>query len=172
MTTIALKDNILACDTQITADDVKYNCSSKITIVRNDLVIAGSGDSNEILKLEKFFREFPDWEENLDKKPKIRASVDCILISKGKPYTIYKDGFPDPMGHPFIASGSGWKFAMAGMHLGLSAVDAVKLASEFDVYTNDRIRYINVAELQGSTKETPKRKRAPSVSKEKARTGD
>lgn len=148
MTTITYKDGVVACDTQVTADDTRYNCDTKITIINPSLVIAGSGDSNEILRLEKFFREYPEWEENLDRKPTIKKTVDCILVSKGKPYTIYKDGFPDPLGHPFFACGSGWKFAMSGMLLGLSAVEAIKHASQLDIYTNDRIRFLNVKELQ------------------------
>lgn len=175
MTTIAWKDNILACDTQVTSDDTKYLCDNKITIISKNLVIACSGNTGDIVKLEKFFRSYPEWERYLDFKPKVTKALDAILISKGKPYTIFKDDYPDPLGHPFIACGSGWKFAMAGMHLGLSAVDAVKLASELDVNTNDRIKYLNVAELQGSsTKRATSKRTASPVQKEKegTRNGD
>ncbi len=172
MTTIAYKAGILAADTQVTQDDVKYLSSDKITVISKDTVLAGAGDVGEILKLEKFFRDYPDWKENLDKKPVIKRSLDAILISNGKPYTIFKNDFPDLLGHPFIACGSGWKFAMAGMHMGLSAPDAVKLASEFDINTNDRIKYINVEDLAASTK-TKRRaaKTAPPVPEEETGTG-
>jgi hypothetical protein len=41
---------------------------------------------------------------------------------------------------------------MSAMHTGLSAVDAVKFSSEFDVYTNDKVRYLNVSEVFAAKK--------------------
>ena len=161
MTTIAYKAGIIAADSQVTADDTKYLSADKITIVSRNVVLACAGDVNDILLLERWFREVDtNWYEALNTKPKVRKTLDAILLSEGRPYTIYRDGYPEPLGHPFIAVGSGWKFAMAGMHLGLSAPDAVKLASEFDVNTNDRIKYLDVTQLQGPGKATKKARRS------------
>jgi ATP-dependent protease HslVU (ClpYQ) peptidase subunit len=153
MTTIAWKEGILAADSQVTADDVAYLSADKISIISTRLVIAGAGDCNECLRMEKWFKKVgTDWEKELDSKPSIKKSYEAILVSDGKPYTLFKDGYPDPLAHPFFSIGSGWKFAMAAMHLGKSATEAILLASVFDINTNDRIRYIDVTKLQGSTK--------------------
>lgn len=161
MTTIAYSAGIIAADSQITADDTKYLSADKITIVSRNIVLGCAGDVNDILLLERWFREVDtNWYEAINTKPKIRKALDAILLSEGRPYTIYRDGYPEPLGHPFIAVGSGWKFAMAGMHLGLSAPDAVKLASVFDVNTNDRIKYLDVTQLQGQGKATKKARRS------------
>lgn len=177
MTTVAWKDGILAADSQVTQDDVKYLSADKITIINKDLVISGAGDSNECLRMERWFKSVgADWEEQIDKKPQVKKTYEAIVISKGRPYTIYRDGPPEPIAHPFYAIGSGWKFAMAAMYLGKSATEAVLLASQFDVNTNDRIRYINVKELQGSTKAVKGRPRKGSkatslVQTQETRTG-
>jgi hypothetical protein len=71
---------------------------------------------------------------------------------------------PEPLCHPFYAVGSGWKFAMAGMHTGMSALDAVEFASNFDIYTNKKVRALNVKEFYERTKTTKGRaKRATPV---------
>lgn len=160
MTTIAYKDGVLAADSQLTLDDVAYLSSDKITIISTRLVIAGAGDANECMRMENWFRKVgTDWEKELATKPTVKKSYEAIVISDGKPYTIFKDGFLDSLAHPFFALGSGWKFAMAAMHLGKSATEAILLASVFDVNTNDRIRYIDVTKLQGSTKAAKGRSR-------------
>lgn len=158
MTTIALKDDIIAADTQLTMDDVKILSSDKILILNNDTILAAAGDVSTIHIAEKYFRQ-SDWEEkekpNLlekDKEGEYEQTLDAILIFKGKPYLVDRFLIPDAIKHPYIAVGSGWKFAMAAMHSGMSAVAAVEFASEFDVYTNNKVRWLNVKEFQENSK--------------------
>lgn len=173
MTTIALKDNILAADTQLTVGDVKLISADKISVLNKNTVFAGAGETNAIILAERFFRD-EDWETKLDKRPEIPKEkdednpLDAILIFKGQPFIVDRFLLPEPLKHPYYAIGSGWKFALAGMHMGMSAVDAVDFASNFDVYTNNKIRWLNVKEFQETSKTQSRRtKRTSRVAEEK-----
>lgn len=155
MTTIAYKDGILAADTQLTISDTKLLSDDKIRLLNKDTILAAAGDLGSVLIAEKFFAQ-ENWENatrpTIEKGKDDDNTLDAILIYKGKPYMVDGLLIPEPIKHPHYAVGSGWKFAMAAMHSGMSAPDAVKFASELDVYTNNRVRYINVSEIFASKK--------------------
>jgi hypothetical protein len=166
VTTIAFKDGILAADSQVTMGNTKLISSDKITVLNKDTIIACSGDVNTIILVERFFSQ-PDWEDKIYAPPELpknkdgEIEVDGILISKGRAFVFYESVIPEPLGHPFYAVGTGWKFAMAAMHLGMSAPDAIAFAAQFDVYTNDKVRWIDVKEFfkkkkSRGTKGTPR----------------
>lgn len=155
MTTIAYKDGVIAADSQLTIGDVKLLSDDKIKILNKDTIFAAAGDVTAIIQAEKYFA-LPDWEEKFDARPNLLEkdkdgeyewTIDAILISKGRVFVVDRFLVPEPVRHPFIACGTGWKFALAAMQFGLSAPDAVKFASEFDINTNNRIRYLNVSEV-------------------------
>lgn len=170
MTTIAYKDGIIAADSQLTIDDVKVISSDKIKILNKDTIFAGAGDSSMVILAERFFAQ-SDWEEKLNARPEIpeKKSVEGILISKGRVFIVDSDLIPDLLNHPFYAVGSGWKFALAAMHTGLSAVDAVAFAAEFDVNTNNKIRWLDVKQFNenSKTKSGRKQRASPVEIKEK-----
>lgn len=148
MTTIALRLPILAADTQVTVDDVKIRSCDKIEILNKDTVFAAAGYDSAIKQATLFFRR-PNWEDLLGtpNHPTIKKDLDAILIYKGRAYAISNDLYPDLIVHPFYAIGSGWKFAMAAMQMGLDAAEAVKFASDFDIYTGLPVRVLNVKEF-------------------------
>jgi ATP-dependent protease HslVU (ClpYQ) peptidase subunit len=163
VTTIAFKDNILAADTQLTVGDVKLISNDKIKILNKNTIFAAAGDTNSIALAERYYSQL-DWPEKFDQRPNLlekdkegeyEQTIDAILIFEGKVFFVDRFLIPEPLRHPFYACGSGWQFAMSAMHTGLSAVDAVKFSSEFDVYTNDKVRYLNVSEVFAA-KETKK----------------
>jgi hypothetical protein len=165
LTTIAFKKGLLAADSQVTVDnDVKMESADKIEILNDYTIFAGAGTEPNCKIAARFFA-LPNWEELLgtDKTPTFRTKdLDGILIYKGQAYSVDTSLFPDRIVHPFYAIGSGWKFALAAMHLGLSAPEAVKFASELDVYTGGVIRVLNVKAFfeNSSTRAAPfKRKR-------------
>lgn len=150
MTTLAYKDGLLAADSQMTVGDTRLVSSDKIHILSKDTIFAAAGFDVSINKAKRFFSK-PDWEELLsdsEKVPVLTKDMDAILIHKGVVYTIGKDMEPDPMGDmPFIACGSGWQFALSAMAFGKSAPEAVVFASGWDVYTNDKVKVLNVTEF-------------------------
>jgi ATP-dependent protease HslVU (ClpYQ) peptidase subunit len=139
MTTIAWKGRTLAADTQLTYEDnTKAFCRKIHDLGAGHIVaIAGSVDA------EYYFKKWLIAGAKIDswgnmvieflKKPKFEA----IYIDKNNQKWYYTDG-PAPMliEHKFAAIGSGRSLALAGMHMGLSAMDAVLLAGDIDINTN------------------------------------
>lgn len=148
MTTIAYAKGIIAADTQITYDkSVRGKSAPKIVQLNKDTVLAGAGDVRAISQAMRFFSQI-DWEEKLDEAPKFKQYFEGLLWYKGKIYFCIGGCYPEPLCDDFYALGSGYKFALAALHLGLSAEESVKFASTLDIYTNDEIQLFNVAELQ------------------------
>lgn len=165
MTTIAYKDGILAADSQVTFGNVKATSDPKIKELPNGIIIALAGNNDKIMVALQFFSR-EDWEEKLNEAPDFKKGFEAILVSKGRVYTAQNNCVPWPLVHPFHAAGSGWQIASAGMHMGMSAEEAVKLASELDIYTNNKVQVVNVQNLltQAETKRagrTPRRKAVP-----------
>ncbi len=138
MTTIAIKRNTLAADTQLTlGDDIKIYCQKIHILGAGEVVaIAGNVDAEFHFKRWLIAGMKPDeWAAYFSelKEPKYEA----IYIDRFKSRWYFQDGSDcQPIEHRFYAIGSGSKLAMAAMHMGLSAVDAVLLAGDLDVNTN------------------------------------
>lgn len=152
MTTIAIRDGIIAADTQETVGGFRLISSPKILHLPNGNVLAAAGESAKIEQAIRFFSD--DWNTNLDKAPDFKKSFEAILVSKGRVYFCTASCIPVPLGNPIYAIGHGWQLAMAAMQLGMSAEDAVKFASELDVFTNGEVQLVDVKHLL--QKEGPK----------------
>lgn len=149
MTTIAYRDGILAADTQLTISNIKVFCS-KIFVLRPGFILACAGSTDLEWKAMHFFKEpnwrqldfpsmIPEGEEPSDKEE--AKNIQIIAIENGIPFFCHENFIPIPIEHPFYAIGSGHELAMLGMHLGLTAPQAVITASELDVNTNDVVDY-------------------------------
>lgn len=134
---------------------MKATSDPKIKQLPNGIVIALAGNNDRIMVALQFFSK-PDWEEKLNEAPDFKKGFEAILVSKGRVYTCQNNCIPWPLVHPFHAAGSGWQIASAGMHLGMSAEAAVKLASELDIYTNDKVQVVNVTELISNVQDIQK----------------
>ena len=138
MTTIAIKGKTLAADTQLTlGDDIKIYCQKIHVLGAGEVVaIAGNVDAEFHFKRWLIAGMKPDeWAAYFAelKEPKYEA----IYIDRHASRWYFHDGSDcQPIEHRFYAIGSGSKLAMAAMHMGLSAVDAVLLAGDLDVNTN------------------------------------
>lgn len=139
MTTIAWLGRTLAADTQLTySDDTKTFCH-KIHLLGDNHVVAIAGDFDAEFHFKRWLlagAKVDDWLGSVlqfVKKPKFEA----IYIDKYDQKWYYTNG-PEaiPIEHRFHAIGSGGRIAMAAMHMGLNAVDAVLLAGDLDVNTN------------------------------------
>lgn len=158
MTTIAYRNGIIAADSQITYDkSVKGTSGPKIVQLNKNTVIACAGGVVEIQKMQIFFTQ-KNWEQKLDEAPKFKNYIEALLVYKGKVYICLGTCYPELLYDAFYALGSGYKFALAGMHLGLSAEEAVKFASTLDIYTDDKIQLFDVTQLQAHAT-NPKRTR-------------
>jgi len=147
VTTIAYRDGILAADTQSTFGHIRIEAAPKIVEVHNGTLFAGAGDLDRIALAQRFF-ENKHWEDNLSEAPIWEDGFQAILYTKGRLYWMHNNCVPISVQHPFFAIGSGSPLAMAAMHTGMSAPEAVLLASELDIYTNNKVQIVNVQDVQ------------------------
>lgn len=139
MTTIAWKGRTLAADTQLTYEDNTKTFCHKLHDLGAGHIVAIAGDVDSEFHFKRWLQagaKVDEWGNTVTqfiKKPKFEA----IYIDKYLRKWYYTDG-PEamPIEHRFHACGSGWRIAMAGMHMGLSAKDSVLLAGDLDVNTN------------------------------------
>lgn len=147
MTTIAYRDGILAADSWATFNTEaggsrRHLCTKlyrkRITEGKKtfDVVLGTAGESTPALL-------FVDWYGSGKPIPEMLIhhggdfSV-LILTPKG----LFEADMmcrPDLILEPFYAVGSGAKAALAAMHCGKSAIEAVRIAAKLDPYTGGRI---------------------------------
>lgn len=147
VTTIAYRDGIVAADSQLNLGNIKVKSSPKIVLLSSGEILAAAGWMYNIAKAQAFFDQ-KNWRDKLDDAPEFEEGFDAILFSKGKPYYCSRNCIPFPVEHPFFAIGSGTDIALAAMYTGMSAPDAVLLASELDIYTNNKVQIVNVQDAQ------------------------
>lgn len=134
MTTIAWDGHSLAADKQSTSYGMPRTVT-KIHRIKGEL-FAMSGGGIHCQALIAWFkgeRKASDW-------PKQPDDEDC-----GNIVQVTKNGIfiwsgsagptPEPLEDKFMAFGSGRDFAMAAMHLGKSAREAIEIASLYDINT-------------------------------------
>lgn len=70
-------------------------------------------------------------------KPDVLPDCEALMVKQGKVYLVsFNQGYCCYTECQYnIAKGSGWKFALAALQLGKTAVEAVSLASTLCVYT-------------------------------------
>lgn len=149
MTTIAYDGEILAADSQLTIGDVKVLSDDKIVVVNSEMIFAGAGEDHALQKLRRFYSQ-PNWIELLasNQLPEIKKDTEALIFFRGEMYIADHLFCFEKLAHPHYAVGSGWSFALAAMALGKNAIEAVEFASQFDIYTNDKVRWINVKDFQ------------------------
>lgn len=149
MTTIAYKDGIIAADSRATytteaGGSRKHICTKlyrkQITEGRKtfDVIIATAGESSPSLV-------FLDWYGTGTPIPDVLlhhgGDFTCLILRPDGLFEVDVMCRPDPIMEPFYAIGSGAKEALAAMHCGKSAIEAVRVASVYDPYTGGRIHW-------------------------------
>lgn len=164
MTTIAYRDGVIAADSRMTyttegGGSRKHLCTKlyRKTITEGrrsfDVIIATAGESSPALC-------FVDWYGS-------GKSIPEALMEFGGDFTVLilrPDGLyeadvycrPDKILEPYYAVGSGAKEALASMHCGKSAVDAVRVAATIDPYTGGRIVSMSLEPRQPRRSRTTK----------------
>lgn len=131
MTTIAARFSTLeiAADSMVSSDDSFY-CVEKLRRGRVS-IYGGCGDWDKLLK---FYQAIESGGE---------LDSDCevtILELRHDGLWVYESTIiPAKIKNDFWAVGTGANYAIAGMHLGLSPAEAVKLACQYDTSSNEPI---------------------------------
>lgn len=165
MTTIAYRDGVLAVDSRATMENggagrkraVRKLVRKSITEGRKtfDILLAAAGDFTP-------GRVFIDWYGSGKPPPEALTHhggdfVCLVLRPDGLyEYDIYLRG--ERIEEDFYAVGSGADAALAAMHCGKSAVEAVRIAARVDAYTGGKIVSEALAPTPGRRSPGPSRR--------------
>lgn len=146
MTTVVYRDGVLAADTLVTGGDTRIGFKSKIAKVGNALVTATGTNALAI--------RFISWVREGCQGPcppmALKSAVDGaeydttgILILPGGRCVTFREGTGIQWANgPYFAFGSGQDYARGALAMGATAVEAVKAAMEFDIYTGGTIESV------------------------------
>lgn len=128
MTVIAYRDGVLAADKKSTWASLGHT-TTKIRRMRDGSIAGCTGDS-------AICRELLDWYDagaEPDRYPDRKSTSNMLLINRDH-RVLFFDGSPTPIEFedPWVAMGSGRDYAIAAMHLGCSAKQAVDVACIYD----------------------------------------
>ncbi len=146
MTTIAVRDGIMACDSMVGVSsegggDRAYYHSEKIYPIEGEL-IGGSGETAGILMWFEWYMD-----GCRDKKLRKRmweTDFDIVILHEdGTIQASDASGNFEPVNEPFYAIGSGTKCALAAMHCGETAEGAVEVSKLIDPHTGGDVQVFN-----------------------------
>jgi ATP-dependent protease HslVU (ClpYQ) peptidase subunit len=153
MTTIAIKDGVMACDSLVSQGDMKTQFKFPKIIKVGDNIYGFAGSCHNILLVQEYlkgnimFQDIPESVNieyvSLNRKGHIMSHHIC----KG-----FSTQMPAPKTH---ALGSGGEYAMVAMRCGKSATEAVKIAIEFDCHSGGPVKSFSfkTESLKESSKE-------------------
>ncbi len=152
MTTIAFDGQMIAADTLTTDNWGMRDFCSKL-LMGKDFVAGGAGNRHLIMKWWKSVKHmgfdeliqhgYPDYDE--------AKNCPSILIAHKVPHSgvFTRDGDRfEVCSREFHAIGSGQDYALAAMHLGKNAHEAVVVASQFDNNTGTQIDTLQVVSYE------------------------
>lgn len=145
MTTIVFRDNILAGDTRAFSGSPQP-MGKKQKIFK---VAGGScfGVSTSHPGLGEEIRNWYEECKHFDHQPQLNGrSFEMLEIDTDGNVFFYNDSFnpSGPLIADYFAIGSGSEYALGALSMGASAVEAVTVASQHDIWTNDFIQNMNV----------------------------
>lgn len=146
VTTIAYRDGILAADSRLTVDygsgARKHLCKKlfRKTVTEGkrtfDVIIATAGESSPGMVFHDWYgsgKPVPDLFLHLG------GDFTCLVLRPDGLFEFDVYCRPERIEEEFYAVGSGAMAALAAMHCGKSALDAVRIAARLDPYTGGRI---------------------------------
>lgn len=141
MTTVAWDGKMMAADTLATDVWGMRERQPNKVLRGEDFLVGCAGEYGQIAA---WWRDAPRHFELL-----LRAGYDCYAKDNNDPALVLvgPEGYPYRhvagsflrCSRPFHAVGSGRDYALAAMHLGCTAEEAVRTSSEFDVHTGVEI---------------------------------
>lgn len=156
MTTIAIKDNKVASDSQMTSGYTISSLEVEKVVDINGCIVSGAGSFAQIVKFRQWFMEHSDALIAQQDNPNVHIPLPedlqggdflgLVLYPDGELY-LY-EGRTDvayEVEQPF-SIGSGSDFAIAAMKSGSSAEEAVKIATELDVFSGGEVKVFELEE--------------------------
>lgn len=134
MTTIAFDGKTLAADTRAHGSIILK--VRKVHRLSDGSMFGAAGSCQEILAVLAWL--------NGGDKPSDLDNFEALIITRAGAQRLGERLMRAPVLEPFYAIGSGSHFAIAAMALGKNAIDAVRLAARFDIYTGGAIECLRL----------------------------
>jgi hypothetical protein len=136
VTTCAWDGKTLAADTRANSGGMPYQ-TLKVYKLSDGRLYAGCGAAEDLQAVRI-------WLESGGDKPTPKDFVG-LVIGPNRQWSRYEDKLvPIPVQNSFHAVGSGRDYAIAAMHLGKTAREAVELACLYDIYTGSPITEVSL----------------------------
>jgi hypothetical protein len=148
MTTIAAcaSTAIIASDSMVSGDDSFY-LVSKLRVGKNS-IYGACGDWDKCLKMLQVLESGGELDSDMDV-----TVLELRFDGKDNGLWIYEGTIiPARIKNDFWAIGTGANFAIAGMHLGLSPAEAVKLACLYDTSSHEPVDEMRLGGVRGRKK--------------------
>lgn len=138
ITTLAYKDGVLASDSLATANGNRVSLVTKV-MEKNGILFGGSGSLSMVQHFFDWVRggmegDPPEMQEGSTYEGVIIVAPTMLLFT---PHGLIRR----PAG-PWWSSGSGWEIAAGAMMAGKSAIEAIEVAIEIDVYSGGPIQAV------------------------------
>lgn len=131
MTTVAWDGEYLASDSMISS--AFSRSARKIFHISENVFFGGCGYREDNLAVKEYLELDPYIINKIDRnKLELSDTFAGILIIKGLAYRIEQNLMKDPIMEKFHAVGSGAPFAIAAMHMGANAIEAVRISIIYD----------------------------------------
>lgn len=137
MTVVAWDGRTLAADKMACSVGYGYTVT-KIHRLKDGAIAGFSGDGDHVMALLAWLNGDRD-HAAFPPEQKTNDANAFIVYPDGTRYSIGKTPHPNPSEDKFFAMGHGRDFAMAAMHCGKNAREAVELACKLDVYCGNGI---------------------------------
>ena len=143
MTTVCYKGGVMAADKQATSSGCKHGKMTKIFKINGHLV-GVAGDGHACMEMIRWFtngakeEDFPEIQKDEDN------GMLMVVTPAGKIQFYEKSYLPIEYENDFAAMGSGRDWALGAMVCGKSAIEAVDIACQFDIYSGNGVNWLNL----------------------------
>lgn len=140
MTTLVYRDGVLAADSRITVGDTYLDGWRKVRRISDGSLVGFTGSLPS-------GQAFIDWATNGFDGPPPKGEYSGVLISSTGKIVEFEDGSPIafPKRSLFQAWGSGRQAALGALHMGATAVEAVKIANKINNTTGGRVHSLKLS---------------------------
>ena len=131
MTVVAWDGTTLAADKRVTYQGLACTVTKIFRV--GDKLVGFSGNGDQAMEMLAWFREGADFRTFPQSQRSKEDWVATLVINAdGSAMDFERTPFPYPLEDRFLAIGSGRDYALAAMHLGKTAREAVEIACLFD----------------------------------------
>lgn len=146
MTTIAVRDGVIAADTLVTYNGNGHMMKGLKLFLAGRFAVGIAGEIRYKTPIKNWLESPP---ENDSEVPRLWDDEwNAILMdAQGKAYVLLADAI-QIIEFPYFSIGSGSDIALGAMAMGASAREAIEIASRFDNCTNGLVESISTEDLQ------------------------